>query len=121
MVDEVRGGASVLRDEDWSVRLADTPNVHREVVAAFRERDDVLGRTATANRQISDFRHGVTPLSLTDNIVQNFVVSVNGWRSWTLRLFRNRLLLIFADEFLWLGKYDTMLALKELICERNMT
>ena len=40
---------AVLRDEDGAVRLAHAPDVCGEVVAALRERNDILGRTATAD------------------------------------------------------------------------
>ena len=48
-VHQVRGGVSVLRDEDGAVGLADALDVRGEVVAALRERNDILGRTATAD------------------------------------------------------------------------
>ena len=57
-IDEVRGGASVLRDEDGAVRFPHAVDVQGEIVAALRERHDILGRTATAKRHFTDGGHG---------------------------------------------------------------
>ena len=77
-VHEIRGGASVLRDEDRSVRLADTPYVHLEVVSAFRERNDVLGRAATVNWHFANSRHVFISCDV------NFGVTVNGGSTWLI-------------------------------------
>ena len=48
---------AVLRDEDGAVCLADAPDICGEIVAALRERNDILGRTATADGRVKNLRH----------------------------------------------------------------
>ena len=52
-----------MRDEDGAARLVYAGDVRGEVVAAFRERNDILARTVAANRQIAQNKSECVPVS----------------------------------------------------------